>query len=132
VYISPTLGDALLEPIATTFCNSLYLTDVINRSKFGIDWYGSFGSGEVQSKFALFHRNWSLLYCSAERLQVILVFFAILHALDLYWPYHLIFLIVLQVQYLVNIVYLVLLKLSMTLSIYHRLFIYLRCASEAC
>jgi len=31
------------------FGNFLYLTEVINRSKFGVDWYGSFGSGEVQN-----------------------------------------------------------------------------------
>jgi len=49
VYISPTWGETPLEPIATTFGNSLYLTKVINRSKFGIDWYGSFGSGEMQN-----------------------------------------------------------------------------------
>jgi len=49
VYISPTWGDAPLKPIATKFSNSLYLTEVINRSKFGVDWYSSFGSGEVQN-----------------------------------------------------------------------------------
>jgi len=49
VYISPTLGDAFLEPIATQFGNSLYLTEFINRSKFGVDWLSSFGSGEVQN-----------------------------------------------------------------------------------
>jgi len=49
VYISPTWGDAPLEPIATKFGNSLYLTEVINRSKFGVDWLGNFGSGEVQN-----------------------------------------------------------------------------------
>jgi len=48
VYISPTWGDAPLAPIATKFDNSLYLTEV-NRSKFGVDWYGSFGYGEVQN-----------------------------------------------------------------------------------
>jgi len=48
-YISPTWGDALLEPIATIIGNSLYLTEVINSSKFGVDWYGSFGSGEEQN-----------------------------------------------------------------------------------
>jgi len=49
VYISPTWGDAPLEPIATKFGNSLYLIEVINRSKFGVDWYSSFGSGEEQN-----------------------------------------------------------------------------------
>jgi len=29
------LGDAPLEPIVTKFGNSVYLTDIINRSKFG-------------------------------------------------------------------------------------------------
>jgi len=54
VYISPTWGDAPLELIATKFGNSLYLTDVINRSKFGVDWYSSLGSGEVQNvRFAI-------------------------------------------------------------------------------
>jgi len=48
VYISPT-GDAPLERIATKFGNSLYLTEVINRSKFGVDWYGSVGSEEMQN-----------------------------------------------------------------------------------
>jgi len=48
VFISPTWGDASLKPIATKFGNSLYLIEVINRSKFGVDWYSSFGSGEVQ------------------------------------------------------------------------------------
>jgi len=49
VYISPTWGDAPLEPIATKFDSSLYLTEVINHSKFGVDWFCSFGSGEVQN-----------------------------------------------------------------------------------
>jgi len=53
VYISPTWGDASLKPIAT-HDNSLYLTEVINRSKFGVDWFSSFGSGEVQNlRFAI-------------------------------------------------------------------------------
>ena len=47
LYISPTWGAAPVEPIATKFGNSLNPTDVIIRSKFGIDWYSSFGSGEV-------------------------------------------------------------------------------------
>jgi len=49
VYISPTWGDAPLEPIANKFGNSLYLTEVINRSKFGVDWFSSFSSGQVQN-----------------------------------------------------------------------------------
>jgi len=49
VYISSTSGDAPLKPIATIFRNSLYLTEVINCSKFGVDWYSSFGSGEEQN-----------------------------------------------------------------------------------
>jgi len=49
VYISPTWGDAPLEPITTKFSSSLYVTEVINPSKFGVDWFGSFGSGEVQT-----------------------------------------------------------------------------------
>jgi len=54
VYISPTWGDAPREPIATKFGNSLYLTEVIDRSKFGVDWFSSFGSGEVQNlRFAI-------------------------------------------------------------------------------
>jgi len=44
---SPTWGDAPLELIATKFANSLYLTEVINLSKCGVDWCSSFGSGEV-------------------------------------------------------------------------------------
>jgi len=53
-YVSPTWGDAPLEPIATKFGNSLYLTEVINRLKCGVDWFSSFGSGEVQKfRFAI-------------------------------------------------------------------------------
>jgi len=47
VYFSPTWGDVPLEPIATAFGNSLHLSEVINRSKFGVDWYGCFGFEEV-------------------------------------------------------------------------------------
>jgi len=43
------IGRRLPEPIATKLGNSLYLIDVINLSKFGIDWYGSFVSGEVHN-----------------------------------------------------------------------------------
>jgi len=49
LFISPIWGDAPLEPIATKFGNFLYLNEVINRSKFGVDWFNSFGSGEVQN-----------------------------------------------------------------------------------
>jgi len=48
VYVSPTWGDAPLKPIATKFSNSLYLPEAINRSKFGVDWFSSFGSGEFK------------------------------------------------------------------------------------
>ena len=47
LYISPTWGAAPVKLIATKFSNSFYLTDVIICSKFGVDWYSSFGSGEV-------------------------------------------------------------------------------------
>jgi len=54
VYISPTWGDAPLKPISTKFGNSLHLTVVINRSKFGVDWFSSFGSREVHNlRFAI-------------------------------------------------------------------------------
>jgi len=46
-YISRTWRDARLEPIVTKFGNSFYLAEVINRSKFGVDWLGSFSSGKV-------------------------------------------------------------------------------------
>jgi len=49
VHISLTWGDAPLEPIATKFGNSIYLTELINRSIFGVDWYRIFGSGEMQN-----------------------------------------------------------------------------------
>jgi len=49
VYISPTWGDVPLEPVATKFGNYLYLTEIINRSKFGVDWFSGFCSGEVQN-----------------------------------------------------------------------------------
>jgi len=35
--------------MSTRLCNSFHLTDVINHSTFGIDWYRSLGSEEVQS-----------------------------------------------------------------------------------
>jgi len=68
VYISPTWGDAPPEPIATKFGSSLYFTDVINRSKFGIDRYGSFDSVEVHN--LPFH-IWTITgpyHCSATAL----------------------------------------------------------------
>ena len=43
------MGAAPIEPICTKFSNSFQLIDVIIRSKFGIFWYSSFGSGEVYS-----------------------------------------------------------------------------------
>ena len=49
LYIPPKWGAAPIKLIATKFGNSFYLTDIIIRSKFGNDWYSSFGSGEVQS-----------------------------------------------------------------------------------
>ena len=49
LYTSPTWGAAPVEPIATKFGKSLPLTDVIIRSKFGIDWQSSFGFGEIES-----------------------------------------------------------------------------------
>jgi len=35
--------------MATKFGNSLYIPEVINSLKFGVDWFSSFGSGEVQN-----------------------------------------------------------------------------------
>jgi len=49
VYILRNWGDAPPEPIATKFGISLYKTEVINISKFGVDWFSNFGSGEVQN-----------------------------------------------------------------------------------
>jgi len=37
-----------VKPISTKFHNAFHLTNVNNRSQFGIDWQGSFGFGEVQ------------------------------------------------------------------------------------
>ena len=47
--MSPTWGAAPVEPISTKISNNFYPTDVIILSKFGIDWYSGFGSGEVLS-----------------------------------------------------------------------------------
>ena len=47
LFISAAWGAAPVKPISTKFGNSFYPTDVIIRSKFGIDWYSSFGSEEV-------------------------------------------------------------------------------------
>jgi len=67
-YISPTWGDAPLEPIVAKFGNSLYLAELINRLKFGVDWYSSFGSGEVQNvRFAIGTTS-SPYHCSAAAL----------------------------------------------------------------
>jgi len=68
VYISPTWGDTPLEPIATKFGNSLYLTEVINRSKFGVDWFSSFGSGEVQNLTFAIGATTGPYHCSATAL----------------------------------------------------------------
>jgi len=68
VYISPTWGDAPLEPITTKFSNSLYLTKVINRSKFGVDWFSSFGSGEVQNLMFAIGTTTGPYHCSATAL----------------------------------------------------------------
>jgi len=65
VYISPTCGDAPLEPIATKFSNSLYLIEVINRSKFGVDGFRSFGSGEVQNLTYAIGTTTGPYHCSA-------------------------------------------------------------------
>jgi len=62
------MGDAPLEPIATKFGNSLYPTEVISRSKFGVDWYGSFGSGEVQNVPFLIGTTSGPYHCSATAL----------------------------------------------------------------
>jgi len=49
IYIPLTWGEAPVQPIWAKFGNSLYITEVINRSKFAVDWFSSFGSGEVQN-----------------------------------------------------------------------------------
>jgi len=68
VYNSPTWGDTPLEPIATKFGNFFHLTEVINPSQFGVDWYGSFGSGVVQNfPFPIGTRT-GLYLCSAAAL----------------------------------------------------------------
>jgi len=66
VFISPTWGN--LEPIATKFGNSFYLTEVINHSKFGVDWFGSFGSGEVQNLPFPIGTTTGPYYCSTTAL----------------------------------------------------------------
>jgi len=68
VYISPTWGDAPLEPIATKFVNSLYLSDLIYRSQFGVDWLGSFGSGVVQNLSLSIGTTSGPCHCSATEL----------------------------------------------------------------
>jgi hypothetical protein len=47
LYISPTWGAAPVQPIATKIGNSLHMTGVFIRSKFGIVWYSSFGYEEL-------------------------------------------------------------------------------------
>jgi len=71
VYISPTWGDAPLEPIATKFGNSLYLTEVISRLIFGVDWFSSFGSGEAQNLMFLIGQQLVLTTAALPRLHVI-------------------------------------------------------------
>jgi len=68
MYISPTCGDAPLEPIATKFGKSHYLTEVINRSKFGVDWFSSFGSGEIQKLMFAIGTTTGPYHCSATAL----------------------------------------------------------------
>jgi len=68
VFISPTWGDAPLEPIATKFGSSLYLTEVINRLKFGVDWFSSFGSGEVHKLMFAIGTTTGPYHCSATAL----------------------------------------------------------------
>jgi len=68
VYISPTWGDAPLQPIATKFGNSLHLTKAINRSKFGVDWFSSFGSGEVHNLAFAIGTTTGPYHCSATAL----------------------------------------------------------------
>jgi len=68
VYISPAWGDAPLEPIATKFGNSFYLTKVINRSKFGVDWFSSFGSGDLQNLMFAIGTTSGPSHCSATAL----------------------------------------------------------------
>jgi len=68
VYISRTWGDAPLKPIATEFGNSLYITEVINRSKFGVDWFSRFGSGEVQNLTFAIGTTTGPYHCSAAAL----------------------------------------------------------------
>jgi len=70
VYISPTRGDAPLKPIATKFGNLFYLTNVINVAKFDIDWYVSFGSGEVQNVPFPMRTKTGLITAALPSLQV--------------------------------------------------------------
>jgi len=66
--IYDVFGDTPLEPIATKFGNSLNLTEVINRSKFGDDWNGSFGFGVVQHLPFLIGTKTGSYHCSATAL----------------------------------------------------------------
>jgi len=54
--------------MATKFGNFLYITEVINRSKFGVDWFSSFGSGEVQNLTFAIRTTTGPYYCSATAL----------------------------------------------------------------
>jgi len=47
---------------------SLYLTKVINLSKFGVDWFGSFGSGEAQNSPFPIGTTTGPYHCSATAL----------------------------------------------------------------
>jgi len=68
VYISPTREDVPLEPNATKFGNSPYLTEVINRSKFGVNWFSSFGSEEMQKLTFAIGTTTGPYHCSATAL----------------------------------------------------------------
>jgi len=68
VYISPTWGDAPLEPIAIKFGSSLYFTKVIKLSKFGVDWFSSFDSGEAQKLTFAIGTTTGPYHCSATAL----------------------------------------------------------------
>jgi len=68
VYISPTWGEAPVEPIWTKFGSSLYLTEVINRLKLGVDLFGSFGSGEVHNSPFPIGKTTGPYHCSATAL----------------------------------------------------------------
>jgi len=62
------LVDAALEPIANKFGNSLYLSELINRSKFGVDWFSNFGSGKVHNLMFVIGTKSGPYHCSATAL----------------------------------------------------------------